>query len=217
MSELLAEKNPEGLTENQQRLADGIFKIQGIIFGEFTLNSGVISPYYCDLKYLIEFPELKKLAVEEYHQLLTSLKFDLIAPVPDGTTAISSSVADSLGVGSIVPRIKEKIHGAKSPIIGLPKDYENKNIALIDDVITKGNSAIRVIKLLNANKVSVSYLAVLVEREEGGVQKIEKETGVKVLSTFRISQLMDYGYRTGKIDRQNYQRFKNYLAGQRAT
>jgi|GEM_PF-5340478 len=217
MNEQFTTKNLESLTENQQRLVNGIFEIQGIIFGNFKLHSGKDSPYYCDVKYLIEFPEFKKLAVQEYYQLLSPLRFefDLIAPIPDGATSISSSIADSLDVGSIVPRLRSKSYGLKSPIIGLPEAYRNKNIALIDDVITEGDSAIEIIEFFTSNNLTVNNLAILVDRQEGGIKKIEKKTEVKVHSVFTISQLIDYGYRTEKLSEENYRRFKNYLTSQK--
>jgi orotate phosphoribosyltransferase len=78
------------------------------------------------------------------------------------------------------------MHGARKLIEGPIQDGDR--VAIVEDVITTGDSALRAIAAArNANTSVVGVLA-LVDREEGGRQAIEN-TGIKVISLVTASQL----------------------------
>ena len=114
----------EGLTEAQEELAQDLFEIGAIKFGEFTLKvhqshpEAPLSPIYIDLRMLRRFPDAKSKAVDVYQELLKPLPFELIADIPTAATPIVSSLSDRLGVGMITPRMGSKGYGVDAKIDG---------------------------------------------------------------------------------------------------
>jgi orotate phosphoribosyltransferase len=66
---------------------------------------------------------------------------------------------------------------------------QGDRVAIIEDVITTGGSALRAIEAVRSAKVSVAGVLALVDREEGGREAIEK-TGVSVTTLVTASQII---------------------------
>jgi orotate phosphoribosyltransferase len=84
-------------------------------------------------------------------------------------------------------RKEPKAHGTGKLLEG--PIGEGDRVAIIEDVITTGGSALRAIEAVRSAKASVAGVLALVDREEGGRQAIEK-TGVSVVSLVTASQIM---------------------------
>ena len=75
----------------------------------------------------------------------------------------------------------------------------NDNILIVDDLISSGRTISRVARLLkNIYRSKVRYAVVLVDRMEGGVERV-REVGVKVLPLIKVTQLADKLYTMGVI------------------
>jgi orotate phosphoribosyltransferase len=66
---------------------------------------------------------------------------------------------------------------------------EGDRVAVIEDVITTGGSALRAIEAIRAANGTVEGVLALVDREEGGRQAIE-EAGVSIISLVSASQII---------------------------
>jgi orotate phosphoribosyltransferase len=84
-------------------------------------------------------------------------------------------------------RKEPKAHGTGKLLEGPIR--EGDRVAIIEDVITTGGSALRAIEAVRSAKASVAGVLALVDREEGGRQAIEK-AGVSVISLVTASQIM---------------------------
>ncbi|MCA1838051.1 MAG: orotate phosphoribosyltransferase, partial [Actinobacteria bacterium] len=84
-------------------------------------------------------------------------------------------------------RKETKAHGTGKLIEGPFR--EGDRVAVIEDVITTGGSALRAIEAVRAAKGTVAGVLALVDREEGGRQAIEA-TGVSVVSLAAASQII---------------------------
>jgi uridine monophosphate synthetase len=71
-------------------------------------------------------------------------------------------------------------------------------VLLIDDVITTAESKLNTIDLLSRHDFVVSDVMVLVDREQGGRDQLEK-AGYQLHSIATISQLLDYYLRVNRI------------------
>jgi orotate phosphoribosyltransferase len=81
-----------------------------------------------------------------------------------------------------------KAHGTGKLIEGPFK--QGDHVAVIEDVITTGGSAIRAIDAVRAAGGVVAGVLALVDREEGGRQTIEK-AGVPVVALVTASQILN--------------------------
>ena len=95
------------------------------------------------------------------------------------------NAANPLRVFSV--RKAQKAHGQTKLIEG--NFTEGDQVVVVDDVVTKGESTLKAIDAVLEAKGKVAFVAVLVDREEGGRQKIE-ERGYKVFPLFTKQDLL---------------------------
>jgi uridine monophosphate synthetase len=199
--------NPEGLSFTQSQLADELFRIKAIKFGEFKLKlhdtrpEAPLSPIYIDLRVLRRFPDAKSIAVSAYEELIQGLEYDLLADVPTAATPLVSSLSDRLAIGMVTPRTDSKTHGSGAKVDGLTDSDRGKVALLVDDLVTRADSKLKAAKVLMDNGLVVNDVVVLVDRGQGGKEELQ-QNGLALHSAMNMDQLMDYYTRVGQISLQ---------------
>jgi orotate phosphoribosyltransferase len=162
--------------------------------GQFTLASGKQSKYYVDARLTTMSPEgLSLIGPLGLSALLQSgWKVDAVGGLTLGADPISYAIsyasADSdHPLRAFTVRKEAKSHGTGKTIEGPFR--ERDRVAVIEDVITTGGSALRAIEAVRAANGSVAGVLALVDREEGGRQAIEA-TGIPVISLVSASQII---------------------------
>jgi uridine monophosphate synthetase len=156
-------------------------------FGQFQLKSGQISPYYLDLRKIISKPSLLVQVAEAYIILLKHLSYDLIAAVPLAALPIATAVSIHLNVPFVYPRLVAKEHGTGNSIEGSFKPADK--VVLLDDVISTARSKLEAIEVLKKEGLNITDLVVLIDRESGGSEEMERN-GVRCHSYAKISELL---------------------------
>lgn len=204
----------EILNEEKEKLPLELFDIGAIKFGRFKLKlhekypDVPLSPFYIDLRIIRSHPEIMEETVGIYEKLLKDIKFDLLADVPTAATPIVSVLSQRLGVPMISPRIDQKGYGTGAKIEGVFK--EEQMAVVIDDLITKADSKLEAIKILEKNRLRVQNVIVLVDREQGGKEELKKR-GYKLRSAFKISNLFETYLRARRISKEQFDEAINYL------
>ena len=148
-----------------------------IKFGDFTLASGKKSSYYIDLRLVASFPHIFRKMTKNLQKLVSEKtgldKFDSLVSVPTGGLVIGSALAIETVKPLIYVRDKPKDYGTTKSIEG--KIFSGMKVALIDDVITTGNSVINAIKQLKDVGLSISDVYVIINRLEGANNTLELE------------------------------------------
>jgi uridine monophosphate synthetase len=88
----------------------------------------------------------------------------------------------------IIVRKKEKEDGAKGRVVGAEVTKGDK-IVFFDDVVSEGLSKIEGIKPLENRGAIIKHLIVVVDREQGGREKLEQK-GFTVNSLAKISEIV---------------------------
>jgi len=114
----------------------------------FTWASGWKSPIYCDNRTTLSFPKIRNYLSENLAKIIEQEygKPDVIAGVATGAIAIGVLVAQQLNVPFIYVRPEPKQHGRKNQIEGLLE--KNKNIVVVEDLISTGKSSLNAVKAL---------------------------------------------------------------------
>jgi orotate phosphoribosyltransferase len=111
-------------------------------------------------------------------------------PVALATAMYSFSAKDASPLSAFIVRKTPKSHGQAKLVEGNFK--RGDLVVVVDDVVTRGESTINAIQAVNQEGGKVAFVAVLIDREEGGCQKIE-QMGYRVVSAFKRSDLMPQG------------------------
>lgn len=169
-------------------LAAELFALGAVKFGSFTLASGIQSPIYVDLRLLVSRPALLAKAAEAYADLLHGLPCDRIAGVPYAALPIGTAVALTADKPLIYQRKEAKGHGLGKLIEGAWQ--EGEHVVIIEDLITSGGSTIETAERLRAAGLVVEHVIVLIDREQGGVEKLA-QAGIEAHSVFKLTAVLD--------------------------
>jgi len=176
-------------------------KIGALQFGAFKLTSGKISPYYIDLRIVPSFPDAFQKVCNFYVDFIKNeigtKNFDRIAGIPVAGIPFASLIAYILKKPFLYIRKGVRLHGRQRRIEGIlaPGD----RVLLIDDLITTGLSLKKAAKAITAEGGVLTDAVVLLDREEGGREKLEK-SGIKLHALLNVSGICKKLYEIGAID-----------------
>jgi uridine monophosphate synthetase len=201
----------EAMNQLLVSLADGLLGAGCIKFGEFTLKSGLKSPIYIDLRQIITYPKLLEQIGAAYLPLLKELKFDRIAGLPYAAIPIATAISLAGNYPMIYPRKEVKEYGTKAEIEG--EFHAGETVVVIDDLATTGGSKFEAIEKLTGAGLVVKDVVVLVDRQSGAKESLEKE-GYSLHAVLTIGQLLDYWEETEKVEKEKIAQTRKFLKGE---
>lgn len=171
-------------------------------FGEFTLKSGRISPYFFNAGLFNTGAALGFLGSSYAKAVINSrLEFDIIfGPAYKGIPlASAASIAFWQDFKQDIPwcfnRKEAKDHGEGGNIVG--SALENR-VLVIDDVITAGTAIRETMDIIKSNGATAAGVVVALDRQEKGksalsaIQEIEQEFSIPVISIINLKQIISY-------------------------
>ena len=165
-------------SESTSRIREVASEVGAFMQGEFTLTSGKKSSYYFDGKKVSLSPEGAYLVGKAMFAELAGAGVDAVGGVPVGAYSIVAAITlvsylEGKPIPAFIVREETKEHGTRSKIEG--NFREGSRVAIVDDVITTGGSLLRVIKAVEAANCKVVKVIVLLDRHEGGSDRLKKE------------------------------------------
>ncbi len=171
-------------------------------FGEFTLKSGRVSPYFFNAGAFSTGGALAVLGRCYAHCIVHSgVQFDvLLGPAYKGiplaaATAVALADHHGLDVPFVYNRKEAKTHGEGGMLVGAPL---RGRVLVIDDVITAGTAVREVIAMINDAGADLAGVVIGLDRQERGtgdlsaVQEVERAQEVPVLSIINMGHIIDY-------------------------
>ncbi len=158
----------------------------------FQLSSGKTSPYYFDCKPVTMHPEGMNIIGALVYEASRRLGVTAVGGLTLGADPIASAAAmhshlRSRPLQAFVVRKAAKDHGTAQWVEG--GVAPGSHVVVVDDVITTGNSTIQAIERARDAGLVVEHVVVLVDREEGGREQVEKQ-GVEVHALVTRSELL---------------------------
>ena len=190
------------MEQYQKDFVDFTLETGVLKFGEFTLKSGRISPYFFNAGLFNKGSHLSELG-KFYAQAIeaSALKFDvLFGPAYKGIPlAAATSIALNDSFNHNVPysfnRKEAKDHGEGGSIVGHPLEGD---ILIIDDVITAGTAIREAQDIIQNCGANAKGVIVALDRQEKGkselsaIQEVEQIFGITILSIINLSHIIDY-------------------------
>lgn len=191
-----------GMEKYQQDFIEFALKIGVLRFGEFTLKSGRISPYFFNAGLFNSGSSLAQLG-RYYAQTIVDakLQFDVLyGPAYKGIPLAAATVvalADHHGIDMpyAFNRKEAKDHGEGGVIVGAPLQGK---VLIIDDVISAGTSVRESIDIIMANNAEPAGVVIALDRQEKGqgetsaIQEVEQNYGLKVVSIIQLRLLIEF-------------------------
>lgn len=186
----------------QKDFIDFAIKNDVLRFGEFTLKSGRVSPYFFNAGLFNSGEALAKLG--QYYAAAISeskVKFDvLFGPAYKGiplatTCAVALYEHQNTNIPYSFNRKEAKAHGEGGNIVGAALEGD---ILIIDDVITAGTAIREAMDIIAAANAKPAGVIIALDRQEKGsgefsaIQEVEQQYKIPVLSIIKLEHLISY-------------------------
>jgi orotate phosphoribosyltransferase len=170
-------------------------------FGEFTLKSGRVSPYFFNTGLFNSGAHLDRLG-QFYAQSLLQAKADidvLYGPAYKGIPLASATAIAYSRLHRDLPfafnRKEAKDHGEGGLLVGAPLQGK---VWIIDDVITAGTSVRESVQIIRAAGAEVAGVVIALDRQERGlnqqsaVQEVSEQQGVPVVAIITLNDIAEF-------------------------
>ncbi len=186
----------------QQEFLDFAIDVGVLRFGEFTLKSGRISPYFFNSGLFNTGASLARLGRYYAQAIIDSgIEFEMIYGPAYKGIPLAASLAIALAdhhnrdVPYCFNRKEAKDHGEGGVIVGAPLKGK---VLIIDDVISAGTSVRESVDIIRAAGASTAGVIIALDRQERGqgetsaIQEVEKDYGLQVTSIVQLQELAEF-------------------------
>jgi orotate phosphoribosyltransferase len=186
----------------QSEFLDFALDLGVLRFGEFTLKSGRISPYFFNAGLFNTGASLARLG-RYYAQAIvdSGIPFDVLyGPAYKGiplAAVTAAALYDQHGLDKpyAFNRKEAKDHGEGGVIVGHPLEGR---VMIIDDVISAGTSVRESVEIIQGLNATPAGVVIALDRQERGqgersaIQEVEDDYGMPVTAIVRLQQLIEY-------------------------
>jgi orotate phosphoribosyltransferase len=190
------------MVENKKRFIELAIKYKVLRFGEFTLKSGRVSPYFFNAGLFNSGYALAELG-SCYAQTILDENIDydvLFGPAYKGIPLVAAiAYALSANHGIDMPyafnRKEAKDHGEGGSIVGAELGGK---VLIVDDVITAGTAIREAVEIIKAAGATTSAVMIALDRQEKGqselsaIQEVQRDYGIDVFSIISMQDVIDY-------------------------
>ena len=190
------------MQDYQREFLDFALAVGVLKFGEFTLKSGRVSPYFFNAGLFNSGASLSRLG-RFYAQAIVAAGIDfdvLFGPAYKGIplAAVTSAALfeqHRLDIPYAFNRKEAKHHGEGGSIVGHPM---SGRILIIDDVITAGTAIREAMEIIQAQGATPAGVVIALDRQERGqqdrsaIQEVEQTYGIPVAAIVRLEHLISY-------------------------
>jgi len=199
------------MSDHRSRFLQLALHSQALRFGEFTLKSGRLSPYFFNAGRFDSGARLADLAACYADAVeAAGIAFDLLfGPAYKGIPLATALACEFARRGRDLPvafnRKEAKAHGEGGMLIGAP--LEDRNVLIVDDVITAGTAIREAVGLIKAAGGHVAGIVVALDRQEvlgegsrlSAAQSVAAETGASVIAVANLHDLLAFAGESAEL------------------
>ncbi|MCK5669533.1 MAG: orotate phosphoribosyltransferase [Gammaproteobacteria bacterium] len=190
-----------------------------LCFGDYTLKSGRLSPYFFNSGLFNDGHSLARLGRFYASAIQTAnIEYDMLfGPAYKGiplasTVAISLADDHNVNVPYCFNRKEVKDHGEGGSTFGAPLKGK---IMIIDDVISAGTSVNLSVEIIKQAGATTAGVAIALDRQERGegelsaVQEVEQRHQIEVISIVTLENMIEYLEKTPAMT-ENLDKIRRY-------
>lgn len=193
----------DSMEKLEKIFAEKLLKIKAIKLqpnNPFTWASGWKSPFYCDNRKTLSYPDLRSFVKLESARLVLENfpEVDAVAGVATGAIPQGAMVADELNLPFVYVRSKPKDHGLENLIEGELRPGDK--VVVLEDLISTGGSSLKAVEALRKNGAQV--LGMVASFTYGFQKAVDafKEAKVKLITLTNYEAVLDAALKTGYIE-----------------
>ena len=165
----------------------------------FTWASGWKSPFYCDNRKTLSYPDLRSFVKTEFARLVMEQfpEAEAVAGVATGAIAQGALVADALNLPFVYVRSKPKDHGLENLIEGELKP--GAKVIVVEDLISTGGSSLKAVEAIR--KIGSEVIGMVAAYTYGFQVAVDafKEANVKLVTLTNYEAVVAEAQRIGYI------------------
>lgn len=182
--------------------AEKLLKVKAIKLqptNPFTWASGWKSPFYCDNRKTLSYPDLRSFVKIETSRLIMERfpEAEAVAGVATGAIPQGAMVADTLNMPFVYVRSKPKDHGLENLIEGELKP--GTKVVVVEDLISTGGSSLKAVEAIRNYGCEVVGMVASYTYGFGVAEKAFKEAGVELVTLTNYEAVVAQALSTGYI------------------
>ena len=165
----------------------------------FTWASGWKSPFYCDNRKTLSYPDLRSFVKIEISRLVAEnfADADAVAGVATGAIPQGALVADALNLPFVYVRSKPKDHGLENLIEGELRP--GMKVVVIEDLISTGGSSLKAVEAIRKNGCEVLGMVAAYTYGFDVARKAFEEANVQLITLTNYEAVLETALKTGYI------------------
>ncbi len=165
----------------------------------FTWASGWKSPFYCDNRKTLSYPDLRAFVKTEFARLIMEQfpQAEAVAGVATGAIAQGALVADALNLPFVYVRAKPKDHGLENLIEGELKP--GMKVIVVEDLISTGGSSLKAVEAIRNNGCEVVGMVAAYTYGFAVAKEAFEQAKVKLVTLTNYEAVVSEAQRIGYI------------------
>lgn len=183
-------------SDELRNLLISLHDIGAFILRDTKLKSGLVSPFYVDLRVTVSHPAILNKIARCLEQVTAEVPHQLLCGVPYTALPFATAMSVHKGVPMVMRRKERKEHGTGKVIEGVFE--KGMECLVVEDLVTSGGSVLETVESLREVGIVVKHAVVLLDREQGAKENL-LANGIQLHAVTTVSSMLAALKESGRI------------------